>query len=287
MSSTYTDKNNPFSRCTKRHSPFGTFSQPCFNKIFSNCLSHNSPSKGWPYRFRSRGTTGSSIRDHDFGHLLRGRRIQMSGHSDLGIFNNCGGSSIFTLRKSRYCVSCLSCASGQSGYDIHELCGRHLWCWCSLFCKYCIRSRIIFHIVTSEYNSSSIFLVLCLQFGILQMTDVHQWGKMNFCALRPCFIDYLLFTSDVRQVPRPNLFQFLPFFIHCCLCCGNLHGLRHRNKLVYQIIMLQWIVSLFLRYGPHDIAAEFLKIHANLNLESLVLLQVSSCLLFFNQGVVF
>ena len=24
--------------------------------------------------------------DHDFGHLCRGRRIQMSGHSDLGIF---------------------------------------------------------------------------------------------------------------------------------------------------------------------------------------------------------
>ena len=26
--------------------------------------------------------------DHDFGHLCRGRRIQLSGHSDLGIFNN-------------------------------------------------------------------------------------------------------------------------------------------------------------------------------------------------------
>ena len=34
------------------------------------------------------GTTGSSILDHDLGHLCRGRRIQMSGHSDLGIFNN-------------------------------------------------------------------------------------------------------------------------------------------------------------------------------------------------------
>ena len=45
MSSTYTDKNNPFSRCTKRHSQFGIFSQPCFNRIFSTCLSHNSPAK--------------------------------------------------------------------------------------------------------------------------------------------------------------------------------------------------------------------------------------------------
>ena len=62
----------------------------------SNCLSHNSPDKGWPYRFLSRGTTGSSILDHDFGHLCRGRRIQMSGHSDLGILSNLWASSIFT-----------------------------------------------------------------------------------------------------------------------------------------------------------------------------------------------
>ena len=30
----------------QRHSQFGIFSQPCFNRIFSNCLSHNSPAKG-------------------------------------------------------------------------------------------------------------------------------------------------------------------------------------------------------------------------------------------------
>ena len=85
-----------FWRCTKKHSQLKTFSQPCCNRIFSNCLSHNSPAKGWPYRFRSRGTTGSSILDHDFGQLCRGRRIQMSGHSDLGIVNNFRASSIFT-----------------------------------------------------------------------------------------------------------------------------------------------------------------------------------------------
>ena len=88
MSSTYTGKNNLFSRCTNKHSQLETFSQPYCKRIFSNSLSHNSPAKGWPYRFRSRGTTGSSILDHDFGHLCRGRRIQVSGHSEFGIFNN-------------------------------------------------------------------------------------------------------------------------------------------------------------------------------------------------------
>ena len=102
-----------------------TFSQPYFNRIFSNCLCHNSPSKGWPDRFRSRGTTESSILDHDFGHLCRGRRIQISGHSDFGIFSNVGASSIFVLGVNWYCVCCLSCASWWPCHDIHFFCSRH------------------------------------------------------------------------------------------------------------------------------------------------------------------
>ena len=97
MSSTYRDKNNPFWRCTNKHSQLETFSQPCCNRIFLNCFSHNSPAKGWPYRFHSRGTTGSSTLDHDLGHLCFGRRIQMSGHSNFGIFNNVGASISFEL----------------------------------------------------------------------------------------------------------------------------------------------------------------------------------------------
>ena len=87
---------NPFSRCTNEHSQLETFSQAYFNRIFSNCLSHKSPAKEWPYRFRSGGTTGSSILDNDFGHVCFGRRIQMSGHSNLDIYNNFGASFIFT-----------------------------------------------------------------------------------------------------------------------------------------------------------------------------------------------
>ena len=46
MSSTYAGKNNPFSRCTNKHSQLETFSQPYFSRNFSNCLSHHSPAKG-------------------------------------------------------------------------------------------------------------------------------------------------------------------------------------------------------------------------------------------------
>ena len=62
----------------------------------SNCLSHNNPANGCPCMFRSRGTTGSSMFAHDFGHLFRVRRIHTSGHSDLGILSNTGASSILT-----------------------------------------------------------------------------------------------------------------------------------------------------------------------------------------------
>ena len=56
------------SRLKRKHSQFGTFSQPWFKRTFSNCLFHNSPAKRWPNKFRWRGTTESSILDHDLGH---------------------------------------------------------------------------------------------------------------------------------------------------------------------------------------------------------------------------
>ena len=86
-----------FCRFTNRHAQFGTFSHPCSNRIFSKCLSHTRPASGWPYRFRWRGTTESSLLDQDLCHLCRGRRIQMSGHSDFGMFNGAGASSILSV----------------------------------------------------------------------------------------------------------------------------------------------------------------------------------------------
>ena len=110
ISSTYTDKNSPFSRFANEHSQCGTFSQPCSDRTFPNCLSYDGPGIGWPYRFRSRGTTGSSILDHDFVHLCCGRRIWISGHFDFGFFISGGATSISTWVR-RYSVCCLSCAS--------------------------------------------------------------------------------------------------------------------------------------------------------------------------------
>ena len=113
---------------------------------------------------------------------------------------------------------------------------------------------------------------------------------MNFSALRPCFIYHLWFTSDFRQVPRWNLLQISPFLVHCCFCRGNYHGLRHWNKFVYQIVMLQWIF-LFLQiwssffFGrdssiPSLVDLLASKIHAHLDMKPSVFLRVSPCLFF-------
>ena len=79
------------------------------------------------------------------------------------------------------------------------------------------------------------FLKFLFQLRILEMTDVHLRRNVHCFAFFPCFF---------RQLPCWYIFKFFPFFIHCCFCCGNLHGLRHRNKFVNHILMLQWIVTL-------------------------------------------
>ena len=58
------------------------------SRIFSNCLSHKTPTSGWPFKFRSRGTTGSSMSDQYFGHVCRRKRIHISGHSGFGFLSH-------------------------------------------------------------------------------------------------------------------------------------------------------------------------------------------------------
>ena len=56
-------------------------------------------------------------------------------------------------------------------------------------------------------------LFLCIfeivaPFRILDMTEVHQWHKMNFSSFIPCFGNHFIFISDFRQLPCRYLLQF-------------------------------------------------------------------------------
>ena len=127
MSSTYTEKNNLFSRCTKRHSQFGI------------CPSHVSigfSQIAFPIIVLPRDDRTDSVQEEQRG-LPYWTMIwaicvvvdesKCPGHSDFWIFQFV---SIFNfyLGISKYCNSCLPCASLQSGNDIHDLGGCHLRC---------------------------------------------------------------------------------------------------------------------------------------------------------------
>ena len=105
---------------------------------------------------------------------------------------------------------------------------------------YCIRSRIIFHNITSEYNSTFVL------FGALSpirhsLNDRCPSVKQNE-LLRP--------SSLLHRSPLSLLLTFVRFhagifsnFSHslstAAFASGIIHGLRHWHKFVYQITKLQ------------------------------------------------
>ena len=74
------------------------------------------------------------------------------------------------------------------------------------------------------------------QCRILEITDVHQCGKLDFLFVSLCFQDNLLL---VFFSPALLGFQLFSFFVHCCFRFQYFHCLRHRIKLVHKIVRVQ------------------------------------------------
>ena len=96
MSSTCTDQNNPFSRCTNKHFQLETFSQLYFKRISQIAFPLTVLPKDDRTVFVQEERLGLRYWTTDFGHWCRARRIQTSGHCDLEILRKLGASSIFT-----------------------------------------------------------------------------------------------------------------------------------------------------------------------------------------------
>ena len=103
----------------KAHYQFETSSHPSSNKASSNCLSQNNPANWSSCKFRSRDITRSSILAYYFGHLCRGIRIQIFGHSDLGFFffEQPGSILHFYLGVGRFTASA-ACPSQTGNLEI-------------------------------------------------------------------------------------------------------------------------------------------------------------------------
>ena len=65
-------------------------------------------------------------------------------------------------------------------------------------------------------------LILKFQLRILKMTEIHQWRKMNFSALIPCFFDHLLLVSDFCQLPCRDFLSFSHSFSTAAFASGIL-----------------------------------------------------------------
>ena len=106
---------------------------------------HKSAADGCPYKFRSRGTTGSSMCDQDFYIYVV---EDVSKNLDRLIVEFWAIGENHPEKYSRN--------------DIHFCCCCHLRRRRALFSKYCmcIGSRVVFYDVTSEYDSTFI-LRLC------------------------------------------------------------------------------------------------------------------------------
>ena len=204
-----------------------------FNRIFSNCLSQNSLVKECPYRFRSRGTTTLPHWTMIFTICVEADESECLYIPILEFLTIVEYLSFFLNMK-------------QILHQLLVLRFLTIWIWYPwlLLLSFGILMNLIlrilhklqiFHNVVSEYNSTFVFLVFHLQFDILQMIDIHPYGKMNFCVFHPYFIDHFFLTSNFRLLPRRNLFQFSLIFMHCCFAAGIfmtwIIGINLWNKL--------------------------------------------------------
>ena len=162
-----TQKSNPCFRWTNIHSQFGVFSHPSSIKLLRIVFPISNPANGWPYKFRSRGTTGSSKFPHDFGHLCRGRRIQISGHSDFGILSNLGASYNFTWVYADTASAACPSQPGNLAITSIIFCSSHLGRRRALFSEDCVGSRVVL------YNVSPLSTTLPLYFIAIWVLTPH------------------------------------------------------------------------------------------------------------------
>ena len=85
-------------------------------------------------------------------------------------------------------------------------------------------------------------LVLTPHFLRWQMSITEAKRSSFFLSL--CFQVTFFFVLHFGHLPWWWLFEFLPFFVHCCLCIWNFHRLVHGNELARRIGMTQRVETL-------------------------------------------
>ena len=83
--------------------------------------------------------------------------------------------------------------------------------------------------ITSEHSPAFVLLILRFQLRFFFFRD-------DFFVLVASFL-----FPHFSQLPRQQLLELLPFFVHCWFRIQNFHRLGHENKFVHQIAVTQRI----------------------------------------------
>ena len=146
--------------------------------------------------------------DHDFGHLCRGRRIQISGHSDFGIFNDVGASSMLTWVQADTasaacpehpgCLAMTSMTSAAVICDADDPCSVNTACDPESFFTMSPRSTTL-PLYFWNCGSNSEFLRWQRSINEAKWTFLPSFHASSITSF---------FVSDFRQLPCLYLFQF-------------------------------------------------------------------------------
>ena len=194
-----------------------------------------------PYKFRSRGTTGSSMSDQDLGHFCRGRRIHNNGHSDFWILSNLGASSSFTRV---YADTASAACPAQSGSlamtfisfaavirNADEPCSVNTASDPEPYLTMSPRSTSL-PLYFWYFGFDSAFLRWQMSINLAKWTFF-----LSLCASR--MTSFILFTLDNCHAGSFSSFS------HSLSTAAFASHLRHMNTFVHQIERTDWLEPFF------------------------------------------
>ena len=138
MPSTYTDKTSCDFRWIYRHSQSWYFSQKCcLVRTHPSCPFTSNLADGWPFRFRFKRTSGSSVESHCFGLRLSGGLLHSRGRSLCGDRNNGSASDM---------CACVADTASLASPAVPEKSQEIVSIWEALR-ESCSVSTVVFHVV--------------------------------------------------------------------------------------------------------------------------------------------
>ena len=180
--------------------------------------------------------------DHDFGHFCRGGRIQMSGHSDLGIFSNFGNLPFLPGYKTD--TASAACPEHPGSLDMISMTFAAVICDADDQCSVNTTQEPDSSFTISPRRTTRPLYFRSLPPIRHSSNDICPSMMQNELLLPTITSDLLLTFVRFHAEFSP----IFPILIHCCFCCRKFNCLTRRNKFVVPNCNVAVNCPLFLRY---------------------------------------